>query len=87
MENLLRAKGLWSLVEKGFEEPCEGTMLIGTKLEQLEIARTNDHKVEHYLFRAIDRSIFEQVLDRRTSKIVWDSLKRKFGGNDRGTTI
>lgn len=42
-----------------------------------------DHKVKHYLFRAIDRVVFEQVLDRRTSKIVWDSLKRKFGGNDR----
>ncbi|KAK6935707.1 PHF5-like [Dillenia turbinata] len=83
MENLLCAKGLWSLVEKGFEEPCEGTTLTETKLEQLETARTNDHKVKHYLFRAIDRSIFKQALDRRTSKIVWDSLKRKFGGNDR----
>ncbi|KAK6937034.1 hypothetical protein RJ641_034064 [Dillenia turbinata] len=44
MENLLHAKGLRSLVEKGFEEPCEGTTLTETKLEQLETARTNDHK-------------------------------------------
>ncbi|PNX61389.1 retrovirus-related Pol polyprotein from transposon TNT 1-94, partial [Trifolium pratense] len=32
---------------------------------------------------AIDRSVFEQILDRRTAKSVWDSLKRKYGGNDR----
>jgi len=49
----------------------------------LQNSKTNDHKVNHYLFKAIDRSVFEQILDRRTSKIVWDSLKRKYGGNDR----
>ncbi|CAJ2637501.1 unnamed protein product [Trifolium pratense] len=27
--------------------------------------------------------MFEQILDRRTAKSVWDSLKRKYGGNDR----
>lgn len=26
---------------------------------------------------------FEQILDRRTSKIIWESMKRKFEGNDR----
>ncbi|XP_020267042.1 uncharacterized protein LOC109842597 [Asparagus officinalis] len=82
MENLLRAKGLWSLVENGSEEPRAGTILTDTQQEQLENTRMKDHKVKHYLFRAIDRANFEQVLDRRTSKIVWDSLKRKFGGND-----
>jgi RNase H-fold protein (predicted Holliday junction resolvase) len=40
-----------------------------------------DHQVKHYLYQAIDRVTFEQILDRRTSKIVWDSLKSKFGGN------
>jgi len=27
--------------------------------------------------------VFEQILDRSTSQIVWDSLKRKYGGNAR----
>ena len=58
MENLLKAKDLWSLVENGFSEPVEGTKLTATQQEYLE-----------------------QILDRRTSKIVWDSMKRKFGGN------
>jgi RNase H-fold protein (predicted Holliday junction resolvase) len=83
MENLLRAKGLWSMIEIGYQEPIETTVLTEEQLELLQNSKTNDHKVKHYLFRAIDRSVFEQILDRRTSKIVWDSLKRKYGGNDR----
>lgn len=74
MENLLRAKGLWSLVENGFEEPREGTLLTDAQQEQLEDARTKDHQVKHYLYQAIDRTVFEQILDRRSSKIVWDSM-------------
>lgn len=27
--------------------------------------------------------MFEQILDRRTSKIVWDSMKKKFGGDEK----
>ena len=69
-ENLLRAKGLWSLVKTSFKESSERTVLTNAELEQLENTRTKDHKVKHYLFRANDRSIFEQVLDRCTSMIV-----------------
>ncbi|XP_020266994.1 uncharacterized protein LOC109842539 [Asparagus officinalis] len=83
MENLLRAKGLWSLVEKGFEEPRAGTLLTDAQQAQLDDARTKDHQVKHYLFQAIDRIVFEQILDRRSAKTVWDSIKQKFGGNDK----
>lgn len=70
MENLLRAKGLWSMVENSFEEPTEETVLTDAQQVQLNDARTKDHKVKHYLYQAIDRVTFEQILDRRTSKIV-----------------
>ncbi|KAF2285423.1 hypothetical protein GH714_004283 [Hevea brasiliensis] len=83
MENLLRAKGLWNLVEKGFTEPTEREKLTEAQQAELNDARTKDYQVKHYLFQAIDRTVFEQILDRRTSKIVWDSLKRKFGGNQK----
>uniref|UniRef100_A0A0D2ZYW2 Retrovirus-related Pol polyprotein from transposon TNT 1-94 n=1 Tax=Brassica oleracea var. oleracea TaxID=109376 RepID=A0A0D2ZYW2_BRAOL len=43
----------------------------------------NDHKVKHYLYQAIDRVTFEQILNRSTSKIIWESMKGKFGGNAR----
>ncbi|KAH0728151.1 hypothetical protein KY284_004016 [Solanum tuberosum] len=81
MENLLMEKGLWSLVEIGFEEPREGTRLTETQQAQLNDARIKDHQVKHYLFQAIDRIVFKQILDRRTTKIVWDSMKQKFRGN------
>lgn len=71
MENLLRAKGLRNLVETGFEKPAEESVLI------------KDHQVKQYLYQAIDRNVFKQILDRSTSKIVWESLKKKFGGNEK----
>lgn len=83
VENLLRAKGLWSLVENGFEEPKVGTLLTDAQQAQLQDARTKDHQVKHYLYQAIDRTVFEQILDRRSSKIVWDSMKLKFNGNEK----
>ena len=81
MENQLKTKGLWSCVEIGFEELNDRTRLTEAQLAQLEDARTRDYQVKHYLFQAIDRSVFQQILDRRTAKIVWDSMKLKFGGN------
>lgn len=83
MENFLRSKGLWSLIENGFEEPRTETGLTDVQLSLLDDTRTKDHKVKHYLYQAIDRVTFEQILDRHNSKVVWDSLKRKFGGNAR----
>ena len=76
MENLLRAKGLWKVIKNGVEEPIEGTVLSAEQSEKLEQSRTEDYKVKHYLFRVIDRSIFEQILDRSTTQIVWESLKK-----------
>ena len=81
MENLLRAKGLWSVVEVGFSELEEGTILTEAQKGHLDDVRLKNHQVKHYLFQAIDRTVFEQILDHRPAKIVWDSMKRKFGGN------
>ncbi|GAA0173161.1 transmembrane signal receptor [Lithospermum erythrorhizon] len=83
MENLLRAKGLWGIVERGIGEPVEGNLLTDRQRELLEEARTKDHQVKHYLFQALDREVFEQILDRSTAKVVWDSMKQKFGGNQK----
>nr|GEU60672.1 hypothetical protein [Tanacetum cinerariifolium] len=32
---------------------------------------------------AIDRVTFEQIMDRKTSKAIWDSMKQRFAGNER----
>ncbi|RDX68549.1 hypothetical protein CR513_52440, partial [Mucuna pruriens] len=44
-------------------------------LLRLEKFRIEDHKVKHYLFRVIDRSVFEQILDRSTPKIEFEVLE------------
>ncbi|GAA0171947.1 hypothetical protein LIER_41252 [Lithospermum erythrorhizon] len=55
MENFLRAKGLWGIVERGIGEPLDGTLL----------------------------SDNQRILDMSNAKAVWESLKRKYGGNDK----
>ncbi|RDX68129.1 hypothetical protein CR513_52911, partial [Mucuna pruriens] len=69
MESLLYAKDLWNLAENSFKEP-----------RLLKNARTKDHKIKHYLFMATNRSIFEQILNKHTSKIksLLNSLRREF---------
>lgn len=39
--------------------------------------------MKNYLFQAIDRTILEIILEKNTSKQIWDSMKRKYEGNAR----
>ncbi|XP_076898416.1 uncharacterized protein LOC143551974 [Bidens hawaiensis] len=82
MENLLRAKQLWNLVDPGIIEPAVGIAQSDAQRKRLEELRTKDLQVKHYLYQAIDRTTFEQILDRTSSKAVWDSMKKRFAGND-----
>lgn len=42
-----------------------------------------DHKVKNYLFASIDKTILKTILKKDTSKDMWESMKRKYQGNDR----
>ncbi|XP_071705208.1 uncharacterized protein [Rutidosis leptorrhynchoides] len=83
MENLIRSKGLWYIIEKGVEEPKEGVTMSDAEQKAYDSNRMKDHQVKHVLFQALDREVFEQILDRRNSKVVWESMKAKFGGNSK----
>ncbi|GAA0142403.1 hypothetical protein LIER_03310 [Lithospermum erythrorhizon] len=83
MKNFLRAKGYWGVVERGLGEPIGGTMLSHNQQALLDETRLHDHKVKYYLFQALDREVFEQVLNRSDVKIIWKSLRKKYGGNDK----
>lgn len=82
MENFLRSKEYWSLVEIGYTETEEATMTEAQQ-KKLEELRLKDMKVKNYLFQAIDRTILETILKKDTSKQIWDSMKRKYEGNAR----
>ncbi|GAU24937.1 hypothetical protein TSUD_311720 [Trifolium subterraneum] len=81
MENLLRSKDLWSLIETGIivapENPTPEQTLAAAE------SRLKDLKVKNYLFQSIDRSILETILDRSTSRQIWESMRQKFQGSNR----
>ncbi|TXG51086.1 hypothetical protein EZV62_023610 [Acer yangbiense] len=83
MENFLRSREYWSLVETGYVEPEDGASLTDAQQKKLEEEKLKDLKVKNYLFQAIDRTILETILQKDTSKQIWDSMKRKYEGNER----
>ena len=81
MENFLRSKEYWNLVEIGFVEPADGAAVTEAQQKSLDEMKLKDRKVKNYLFQAIDRTILETILKKDTSKHIWDSMKKKFKCN------
>jgi hypothetical protein len=73
MENLLRSKEYWSLIENGVI-----TAPVGATQEQQKAtddSRLKDLKAKNYLFQAIDRSVLETILVCDTANDIWDSMR------------
>lgn len=83
MENFLRSKKYWSLIETGFSEPAAEEVMTAAQRRTLEELKLKDLRVKNYVFQAIDRSILETILQKETSKQIWDSMKKKYQGNER----
>lgn len=90
MENFLRSKEFWSLVEDGIDEIPEEIKSSEKlsedqlkKMKLIEEQRLKDRKVKNYLYQAIDREIMDTILNDETSKQIWDSMKQKFKGSSR----
>ncbi|CAM8905343.1 unnamed protein product [Rhodiola kirilowii] len=96
MENFLRSKEMWSLVDEGIPMMDTGAATSGeaqkkgvedaktksdTPKKAIEDAKLKYLKVKNYLFQAIDREILEIILDKETSKSIWDSMKQKYQGS------
>ncbi|XP_069146978.1 uncharacterized protein [Solanum lycopersicum] len=79
MENFLRSKEYWNVVESGVAEPATGAT--EAQKTEFEVLKLKDLKVKNYLFQAIDRSILETILCKETYKKIWDSMKKKYQGN------
>ncbi|XP_021815431.1 uncharacterized protein LOC110757970 [Prunus avium] len=80
MENFLRSKEYWGLVENGIKQYAKGAELTEAQLKALEDQKLKDLKTKNYLFQAIDRAILETILKKDTSKDIWDSMKKKYQG-------
>lgn len=87
MENFLRSKEYWQVVDSGFTEPTKGATQTDTQKAEMEALKLKDLKTKNYLFQAIDRATLETILNIETSKQVWDSMKKKFQGNVRARRV
>ncbi|GKV36989.1 hypothetical protein SLEP1_g45065 [Rubroshorea leprosula] len=81
MENFLRSKEYWTVVEASVLEPA--TSANDAQRAEIEKEKLKDLKAKNYLFQAIDRAILETILNKSTSKTIWDSMKKKYRGNER----
>lgn len=71
MENFLRSKEYWSLIETGIPTVVDGTQPTAAERKAIDEAKLKDLKVKNYLFQAIDRTIIETILNKETSKSIW----------------
>lgn len=81
MENLLRSKEYWHVIESGIGKSGFGVALTDTQKTELEGKKLKNLKAKNYLFQAIDRNILEKILSKDTSKDIWDSMKKKYQGS------
>ena len=78
MENFLRSKEYWSLIEQEIPIVEVGAKLIEWQNKVIENAKLKDLKAKNYIFQVIDRSILETILNKDITKSIWDSLKQKY---------
>lgn len=81
MENFLRSKEYWGVVENGVSAAAEGATEVQKK--NYEEQKLKDLKAKNYLFQALDRTILETIINKDTSKSIWDSMKQKYQGTTR----
>ena len=78
MENFLRSKEYWSLIEQEIPTVEVGAKLIEWQNKVIENAKLKDLKAKNYIFQVIDRSVLETILNKDIAKSIWDSLKQKY---------
>ncbi|KAJ9554165.1 hypothetical protein OSB04_018210 [Centaurea solstitialis] len=83
MENLLRSKEWWHLIDPGYKEPAAGTKETDAEKTARAELKIKDLKVKNYLFAAIDKSILKTILQKETSRDLWESMRTKYQGSQK----
>jgi len=82
MENFLRSKEYWVVVENGVSVAAKGVTLSEAQKKTYEEQKLKDLKAKNYLFQALDHSILETIINKDTSKSILDSMKQKYEGTN-----
>ena len=69
MENLLRSKEYWSLIETGVT--TSPTDVTPEQRKAADESKLHDFKAKNYLFQSIDMTILETILVWDTAKDIW----------------
>ncbi|XP_076890159.1 uncharacterized protein LOC143541145 [Bidens hawaiensis] len=78
MKTLLKSKEYWVVIDPGYNEPTEGTVLPAAERVQLEQMRLKDLKAQNYLFQSIGKQILKTITQKDTSKQIWEAMKTKY---------
>ena len=70
MENFLRSKEYWELIENGIPAIVDGIELPEGQRKSNDDQKLKDLKVKNYLFQAIDRTIIETIVNKDTVKAI-----------------
>jgi hypothetical protein len=73
--------GTWWI--QAFIQLLRGVQPTEAQRKSIEEQKLKDLKVKNYLFQAIERNIMETILDKGSSKSIWDSMKQKYQGTSR----
>lgn len=65
MENFMRVRKIWCVVESSIQHAPEGGILTEAQRAELAKRKLNDLKTKHYLFKAIDRPTLEIIICKR----------------------
>lgn len=68
-------------MEEGVPAIIRGSAASKGQRKIVEEAKLKDLKVKNFLFQAIDREIMETILDKGTTKAIWDSMRQKYQGS------
>ncbi|KAG6485542.1 hypothetical protein ZIOFF_054102 [Zingiber officinale] len=83
MKALLGSVDCWEVAQEGFEEPESTVGYSAAQNKVLKETRSKDKTALYMLFRAVDESGFEKIVNATTSKEAWDILETAYKGADR----
>jgi len=95
MENLLHSNEYWNVVDHGIMVDVirearsfslvvtESRQLINVQMKEYEENKLKDLKAKNLLYQTIERDVLETILDRSSSKVIWDSISKNFRAQQR----
>jgi len=83
MENLLRSKEYWCVINPGFDELRRIENPNPAQQKALDDANLKDLKAKNYLFQSIDKTTLKTITQKETAKQLWESMKVKHQGSAR----